>query len=86
MHAHVITVDITDPDAATNGLAELIPTLKASPGFVAGYWLRLAEGHGTALAVFETEEQARATAPPVGTTGGGVVVTAVQFGEVLASA
>ena len=63
MHAHVITVDITDPDAATDGLAELIPTLKASPGFVAGYWVRLVEGHGTSLAVFETEEQARATAP-----------------------
>jgi hypothetical protein len=86
MHAHIITVDIIDPDAATDGLAELIPTLKASPGFVAGYWVRLAEGHGTSLAVFEREEQARATAPQVGTTGGGVTVTGVQFGEVLASA
>jgi len=36
--------------------------------------------------VFETEEQAHATAPAVGTVGGGVTVTTVQFGEVLASA
>ena len=86
MHAHLITVDIDDPDEAVNGLSELIPTLKASPGFVAGYWVRLAEGQGASLTVFENEEQARATAPPVGTVGGGVTVTAVQFGEVLASA
>ena len=86
MHAHLITVDIDDPDEAIDGLAQLVPTLKAAPGFVAGYWVRLAEGQGTSLTVFETEEQARATAPPVGTKGGGVTVTAVQFGEVLASA
>jgi hypothetical protein len=86
MHAHLITVDIEDPDEATDGLAELVPTLRASPGFVAGYWVRLAEGQGASLTVFDTEEQARATAPPVGTRGGGVTVTGVQVCEVLASA
>ena len=86
MHAHLVTVDIDDPDEAVDGLAQLIPTVKASPGFVAGYWVRLAEGQGASLTVFETEEQAHATAPAVGTVGGGVTVTTVQFGEVLASA
>ena len=86
MHAHVVTVDITDSDAATKGLEELVPTVKASPGFVAGYWIRLDDTHGTSVAVFETEEQARAVAPPVGGGMGGVTITGVQIGEVLGSA
>ena len=86
MHAHVVTVDITDPDAATKGLEELVPTVKASPGFVAGYWIRLDETHGTSVAVFETEDQARAVAPPVGGGMDGVTITGVQIGEVLGSA
>ena len=32
--------------------------------------------------MFETEEQARAAAPPVGGRHGGVTITGVQFGEV----
>jgi hypothetical protein len=86
MHAHVVNVDITDSDAATKGLEELVPTVKAAPGFVAGYWIRLDEGHGTSVTVFDTEEQARAAAPPVGGGMDGVTVTGVQFGEVLGSA
>jgi hypothetical protein len=86
MHAHVVTVDITDSDAATKSLKELVPTVKASPGFVAGYWIRLDETHGTSVAVFESEEQARGVAPPVGGGMGGVTITSVQIGEVLGSA
>jgi hypothetical protein len=86
MHAHVVTVDITDSEAATKGLEELVPTVKAAPGFVAGYWIRLDEAHGTSIGVFETEEQARAVAPPVGGGMDGVTITGVQIGEVLGSA
>lgn len=86
MHAHVVTVDITDSDAARKGLDELVPTVKAAPGFVAGYWIQLDEGRGTSISVFETEEQARAVAPPVGGGMGGVTVTGVQVGEVVGSA
>jgi hypothetical protein len=86
MHAHVVTVDISDSDAATKNLEELVPTVKATPGFVAGYWIRLDETHGTSFAVFETEEQARAVAPPVGGGMGGVTVSGVQVGEVVGSA
>ena len=62
MHAHVVTVDFTDVEAAIKGLEELVPNVKASPGFVAGYWIRLDDSHGTSIAVFDTEDQARAVA------------------------
>jgi hypothetical protein len=86
MHAHVVSVDIADGEAAVNGLKELVPTVKALPGFVAGYWLRLDDSHGTSISVFETEEQARTAAPPVGGGMDGVTVTGVEFGEVVGSA
>lgn len=86
MHAQVVNVDITDAGEAVKGLEELVPTVKATPGFVAGYWIRLDETHGTSVAVFETEEQARATLPPVGGGMGGVTISSAQVAEVLASA
>ena len=75
MHAQVITVDFTDAEAAIKSLEELIPNVKASPGFVAGYWVRLDDSHGTSIAVYDTEDHARATAPPVGAEMDGVKVT-----------
>ena len=86
MHAQVITVDFTDMEAAIKGLEELVPNVKASPGFVAGYWVRLDDSHGTSIAVFDTEDQARATAPPVGAEMDGVRVTGAQVGQVIGSA
>ena len=86
MHAHVVSVEISDGEAAVKGLAELVPTVKAAPGFVAGYWIRLDDTHGASFAVFETEEQARAVAPPVGGGMDGVKVTSVAIGEVVGSA
>jgi hypothetical protein len=86
MHANVVTVDISDPDAAKKSLVGLVPTVKAVPGFVAAYWVQLDGAHGTSIAVFETEEQARAGAPPVGGGMEGVTATGVQFGEVVGSA
>jgi hypothetical protein len=86
MHAQVVTVDFTDVEAAVKGLEELVPNMKASPGFVAGYWVRLDDSHGTSIAVFDTEDQARATAPPVGAEMDGVRVTGAQVGQVMGSA
>ena len=86
MHAQVVTVDFTDAEAAIKGLEELVPNVKASPGFVAGYWVRLDDSHGTSIAVFDTEDQARATAPPVGGEMDGVRVTSAQVGQVMGSA
>ena len=86
MHAQVVTVDFTDVEAAVKGLGELVPNVKAAPGFVAGYWVRLDDSHGTSIAVFDTEEHARATAPPAGAEMDGVKITSVEVGEVMASA
>jgi hypothetical protein len=86
MHAHVINVEFTDADAAIKGLDDLIPTVKAAPGFVAGYWLRTDDSHGTSFAVFDTEDQARATLPPVGAEMDGVRIASVDIGQVMGSA
>lgn len=38
----------------------IVPSVKAAPGFVAGYWLRSDDGTtGMSLLLFETEEAAR---------------------------
>jgi len=86
MHAVVVEVDIDDADAARQGLVDVVSNLRAAPGFVAGYWIRLDDGHGTSVVVFESEAQARATAPQADGTAPGVTMTSVEIGEVLASA
>ncbi len=86
MHAHVVSVDFTDVEVIVENLQDLVPNLKASRGFVAGYWIRLDDAHGMSVAVYGTEDQARAAAPPVGSSMRGVTVTSVQIGEVMASA
>jgi len=88
MYGVIATVDISDAAAATKALAErVVPMVKAAPGFVAGYWVRLDEGHGVSLVVFETEEQARSGSPQEGTSGpDGVTFTSVRIGEVVGSA
>jgi hypothetical protein len=86
MYAQVVSADFTDVEAAVKGLDGLVPTVKASPGFVAGYWIRLDDSHGTSVVVFDTEEHARAGAPPVGAEMDGVRISALEFGEVMGSA
>ncbi len=86
MHAQVVTVEFTDAEAAIKNLDELVPNVKASPGFVAGYWVRLDDAHGTSIAVFDTEDQARAGAPPVGAEMDGVRVASSRVGQVMGSA
>ena len=88
MYAVIATVDITDVAAATKALAEqTVPAVKAAPGFVAGSGVRLDEGHGASLVVFDTEGQARAGAPREGTSGpAGVTFTSVRIGEVVGRA
>jgi hypothetical protein len=86
MHAQVVTVDFTDVAAAVKNLEELVPNVKASPGFVAGYWVRIDDSHGTSIAVFDTEDHARATAPPVGAEMDGVKITGMEVGEVMGNA
>jgi hypothetical protein len=67
MHAALVNVTI-DPDqapAAANALThDILPAIRSAPGFLAGYWLEPVDGHGFSFVVFETEEQARRSAPP----------------------
>ncbi len=86
MHAHIVHVEFSDAEAIGRDLEDVIPHLKVAPGFVAGYWIRLDGSHATSVVVFETEDQARATTPPVGSSMRGVTVTSVEVGEVVGSA
>jgi hypothetical protein len=67
MHAALVTLTI-DPDqapAAAKALTrDILPKIRSSPGFVAGYWLEPVDARGFSFVVFETEEQARRSAPP----------------------
>jgi hypothetical protein len=87
MHAHVVHVDIHDVDEAAKGVADtVIPNLKKAPGFVGAYFVALDDAHGLSVAVFETEEQAKAAAPPEDGTGAGVTMTKVEIGRVVGAA
>jgi hypothetical protein len=77
-------VDISDVAAAIEGVNEqVIPMVREAPGFVAGYWIKLDDTHGTSVAVFETESQAQATVPPADAPTRGVTLTSVTVGEVI---
>lgn len=66
MHAVVVTVQVNNYEEARKRLNEnVVPTVSARPGFVTGVWLAPEDGKGLSVAVFETEEQARAMADVV---------------------
>jgi hypothetical protein len=53
------------PAAAAVLTTDILPTLQRAPGFIAGYWLEPESGEGFAMVLFEKEEQARESVPPV---------------------
>ena len=86
MHAIVIRSTLHDFEAGTKSLKEeVIPRLKAVPGFVGAQWVRLDENTGTAMLTFESVEAMQAvmemmkTNPPVGVT-----INTIETGEVAA--
>jgi hypothetical protein len=84
-----VSIDAAEADPAMVTLKEeIVPGVKAAPGFIAGYWMAPDESaHAISVVLFETEEQARQTAPPQGVTpSAGVIVTEVEFREVVVSA
>ena len=85
MHAALVrlTVDPDQAPAAAEALTnDILPRVRSAPGFVAGYWLEPADGHGFSMVLFETEEQARETAPPVSSWAApGIVISGSSFGE-----
>jgi hypothetical protein len=88
MHATVVHVDIHDQAEAKRALdEEFIPMLKRAPGFVGAYFVAVDNTRGVSIQVFETEEQAKAAAPPeTGPGVGGVKLDTVQFGDVIGAA
>jgi len=91
MHAVVITVKIAEgrrDDAVEELKANIIPMVKAAPGFVSGTWLGTEDGtFGHSIALFDTKEQAEAmsqgvTPPP----GSAVTIAYNQVYEVVAQA
>jgi hypothetical protein len=69
VHAALVTLTIDPaqaPAAASALVNEILPTVRSAPGFVAGYWLEPADGQGFSIVLFESEEEARQTAPPLG--------------------
>jgi hypothetical protein len=87
MRAAIVHANISDVAEAKRGVEEMvIPQLKGAPGFVAAYFVAIDDSHGLSIAVFETQEQALASAPPEGAEAPGATLGGVQFGEVIGSA
>lgn len=87
MHTVVVRSTIHDPEHATAFLREqAIPRFREASGFVAGQWVRLEGGKGTAMITFDSEEDARAAMemlrsnlPPAEA----VTIDSVDIGEVV---
>ena len=61
-----LTIDPAQaPVAAAAFTNEILPQIKAAEGFVGGYWVDPAEGKCFGFVLFNTEEQARRSVPPV---------------------
>ncbi len=92
MHAVIVEVQL-DPDSEEEGqrmlLEEVVPMVKASPGFVSGVWARSDDkASGIGFVVFESEDAARQAAKMAseGARPGAPPSTQVQVCEVTAQA
>jgi hypothetical protein len=87
MHAVVLNVTVNDEDAARAALRDqVVPQVSGTPGFVAGYWVGLDGGRGTAVVVFESEDAARSAAAEAQPPGDLLSFDSVEVGEVVANA
>jgi len=80
MHAALMHLTIDPalaPAAAAAFTNEILPSLRAAPGFVAGYWVDPVDRQGFGFLLFETQEQAMRAIPPA-TTWSGPGVTIVR--------
>ena len=87
MHAVVVNLTITDPDAAGQALHEqLVPRVSRAPGFVAGYWT-VKDDSALSMFMFETRDAARLMREQaVAGVPDGVVLEGVEVREVIAHA
>jgi hypothetical protein len=87
MHAVVLNVTVTEADAASTALRDqVVPQVSGTPGFVAGYWVRLDGSRGTAVVVFVSEDAARSAADEAQPPAGLMTFDSVEVGEVVANA
>jgi hypothetical protein len=87
MHAVHTRVTVTDREAGVKTLQdEIVPRVSAAPGFVAGHWVALPNGKGTAIVVFDSEASAEAVAGQIAQPREGVTIDSVEVGEVVAHA
>ena len=86
MHAVVTTVSIKEQEGAEDVLREqIVPRISSAPGFVAGYWVRLAPDRGASVVVFESEEAATTARESV-QPAPGVTIESAEVGRVVAHA
>lgn len=70
MHAALVHLTIDPalaPAAASAVTSDILPRVRAAPGFIAGYWVDPVDRRGFGFLLFETEEQARTATPPATT-------------------
>ncbi len=87
MHAVVVTVSISDHEAAQSHLREqVVPGVAQAPGFVTGYWTRKDES-GLGMVIFESEDAAEAMSQRVPSMAPDVVtIENIEVREVVAHA
>jgi len=87
VHAVVVTVTISDHEAAESHLREqVVPGVSQAPGFVAGYWTRK-DDTGLGIVVFESEDSAQAMSERVRSMVPDVVtIEDIEVREVIAHA
>jgi hypothetical protein len=90
MHAVVGNVTIRDLE---RGLAvlqnEIVPRVKAMPGFVGAYWLRADTNGGMSMIVLDSEDAARALARRIEAEGpptDAVTLNSIEVREIVAHA
>jgi len=60
-----LTIDQAQARAAASAFtSKVLPLVRATPGFKAGYWVDPVDGQGFGFLLFESEEQALAGTPP----------------------
>jgi hypothetical protein len=86
MYAALVNLTIDPalaPAAASAFTNEILPRVRAAPGFVAGYWVDPVDRKGFGFLLFDTEEQAvKATPPASNWSAPGVTIVSVDFRRV----
>ena len=87
MHAVIVSVTITEPEAAESVLREqIVPRVSQAPGFVTGHWTRK-DNSGMSMIIFDSEEAANGMSEQIASTvPDEVTLESVEVREVVAHA